>query len=327
MRANYLKVASLSIGVLFIITEGCAHKDLNNDAPTTIAENVEIVFDWSKAPDTRAASMALYLYSDTHEVMTYSFNNRNGGLIRSYGGKHTAVCHSNDDPYALRVRNQHAHGELEIFTDNATMLVGQGLSTRGLPRAPGTEQEPLRATPSMLYGSHDIDLNLKVSALSQTVILYPEELVCRYSVEFIDVENLQNADLRIDASISSLAGGYHPGRMEASNEAVSHTFTLTVDDDMKSLRSQFLTFGVPPGEERPHMVCLYVALKNKTGNFYTFDVSDQVNQAPDPHNVNIKIYGLKLPELPDDPPDDPPAQGGVSVEVDSWNTIHYDLKV
>ncbi|MDE6334988.1 MAG: DUF5119 domain-containing protein [Muribaculaceae bacterium] len=327
MRSDYFKTTSLIIGAMFLLTEGCAHKELNNDAPTTIAENVEIVFDWSKVSSPQASTMELYLYSDSHEVMTYSFNNRDGGLIRSYGGKHTAVCHSNDDPYALHVRNHHAHDEVEIYTDNTSTLVGQGISTRGLPRAPGTEQEPLRATPSMLYGTHHLNLNLKVSALSQTVTLYPEELVCHYSVEFIDVENLQNADLRIDACISSLAGGYKPGRMEATDEAVSHTFTLTADNDMKSLHSQFLTFGVPPGEELPHMVCLYVALKNKTGNFYTFDVSDQVNQAPDPRNVNIKIYGLKLPELPDDPPDNPPVEGGVSVEVDSWNTIHYDLKV
>ena len=327
MRHNYLKSFSLLTGVVFLLTEGCAHKDLNDDAPTTIAENVEIVFDWSKAPDSKASSMALYLYSESHEMMNYWFKNSNGGVIRSYGGKHTAICHSNDDAYLHIVRNQHTHSEMEIFTDNTSMLTGQGISTRSIPRAPGTEQEPLRATPSLLYGTQQSNLNIRVSALTQTITFYPEELVCHYSVDFVDVENLQSADIRIDATISSLAGSYFPGRMVPSSEAVSHTFTLTPDNEMKSLHAQFYTFGVPPGEERPHMLCLYVALKNKTGNFYTFDVTDQVNKAPDPHNVNIKIYGLKLPELPEDPPDDPPAQGGVSIEIDSWNTIHYDLKV
>lgn len=164
------------------------------------------------------------------------------------------------------------------------------------------------------------------SNLEQTVTLYPEELVCHYSVEFVDVENLKSADLHIDATISSLAGGYYPGRMTPTSESVSHTFTLTADDQLNSLRADFLTFGPPVGEERPHLICVYVALKNRTGNFYTFDVSDQVNKAPDPKHVDIRIYGLKLPELPDDPPS-PPVEGGVSVEIDTWQTYHFDLKV
>lgn len=326
MKSAYKKSIFLLAGALFLLTVGCAHKDLNNDAPTTIADNVEIVFDWSKVSEPQASTMALYLYSEEHEMMNHWFKDITGGMIRSYGGKHTAICHSNDDPYVHRIRNQHAHGEMEIFTDNTSMLIGQGISTRNIPRAPGTEEEPLRATPSILYGTQHSEIDLKVSSLPQTVTLYPEELVCRYSVEFVDVENLQSADLRIDATISSLAGGYYPGRMAPTSETVSHTFTLIAGDDMKSLHSQFFTFGVPPGEELPHMICVYIALKNKTGNFYTFDVTDQINKAPDPNNVEIKIYGLKLPELPEDPPE-PPVEGDMSVEVEDWNTIYFDLPV
>lgn len=310
---------------LFTLTEGCSLKDLNDDAPTTIASNVEVVFDWSKAPGTQASSMILYLYSDRHDVMNFWFTNRTGGLIKSYGGKHTAVCHSNDDPYVHHLRNQDTHYGIEIFTDDSSVLLGQGISTRGLPRAEGTEEEPLRNTPSMIYGAQDREVNLRVSNLAQTITFYPEELVCHYSVEFVDVENLKNADLRIDATISSLAGGYYPGQQSATSESVSHTFTLIADDELQSLRSEFLTFGLPAGAVRPHKICLYVALKNRTGNYYTFDVSDQVNNAPDPRNVDIRIYGLKLPDIPDDPP--PPEDGGVSVEIDSWDAYHFDLKV
>ena len=34
------KFMTLSLGALFVLAEGCTHKDLNDDAPTTIAENV-----------------------------------------------------------------------------------------------------------------------------------------------------------------------------------------------------------------------------------------------------------------------------------------------
>lgn len=322
---SFRHIASLLLtAILFLLAEGCSEKNLNDGAPTTIADHVEVIFDWSNVAEPQASTMALYLYSDEHEVMDHWFNNRNGGVIRSYGGKHTAVCHSNDDPYVHRLRNQHAHEEIEIFTDNTAQLVGQGISTRGIPRAKGTEDEPLRVTPGMIYGTHTKEIDFRASSLKQTLRLFPEELVCRYSVEFVNVKNLKNADLRIDATISSLAGGFYPGRMTATAEPVSHTFTLSADLDNNSLTSDFLTFGLPAGDERPHKICLYIALRNRTGNFYTFDVSDQVNKAPDPRNVSIKIYGMELPDLPDVPPD---PQGGVSIEVDSWETFQFDIKV
>ena len=330
MKPHWYKISSLLLGLLSVITialtEGCTQKTLNNEAPTTIADNVEVIFDWSKAPDTQASSMNLYLYSEDHDVMNHWFKNRTGGFIKSYGGKHTAICHTNDDPYIHYLRNQHAHNEFEIYTDNSSVLVGQGISTYRLPRANGTENEPLRMTPTMIYGAQHSEIDLKVTSFLQTITLYPEELVCHYTVEFVDVKNLNSADLRIDGTISSLAGGYYPGRMSATSEAVTHPFTLTADEQLTSLSSEFYTFGLPVGEQRPHKLCIYIALKNRQGNLYTYDVSDQVNNAPDPRHVNIKISGLELPYVPPDPPS-PPEQGGVSVEVDSWETIHFGVKV
>lgn len=326
MKPIYYAVSSLLLAILFLLTEGCSQKNLNEDAPSTIAGNVRVIFDWSKVSGSQAASMGLYLYSDEHDMVDYWFNSPDGDIIRAYSGRHTAVCHSNDDPYVHILRNQHSHDEIEVFTDNIGVLLGQGISTHNLPRAPGTEDQPLRMTPSMIYGAQNRDINLRATNLAQTITLYPEELVCHYSVEFVDVENLQNSDLLIDATISSLAGGYYPGKMVANSEAVSHSFTLTPDEQLHSLRAEFLTFGLPVGEELPHKLCLYIALKNNTGSLYTFDVSDQVNKAPDPRNVNITIYGLKLPDIPDDPPP-PPSEGGMSVEITTWDTYHFDLQV
>lgn len=327
MKTHCYGITYLLLGILLLLTEGCTLKNLKDGAPTTLAGNVKVVFDWSKVEEPQVSTMALYLYSDEHDVMNYWFNTPDGGYIKSYSGMHKAVCHSNDDPYVHRLRNHETHAGFEIYTDNTYVLIGQGLSTRGIPRAQGTENEPLRATPSIIYGVQDSEINLRPTDLEQTITLYPEELVCHYSVEFVDVENLQNADLRIDGTISSMAGGYYPGRMSATSEAVSHTFTLAADNGLTSLRSEFFTFGLPVGEELPHKICIYIALKNRTGNFYTFDVSDQVNKAPDPRNVSIRIPGLKLPEIPDIPPPTPPQSGGMSIEVDTWDIIYFDLPV
>lgn len=327
MKKHRHILSSLMFGLLLLLSVECTHKDLNEDAHTTIAENVEVIFDWSKVADTQASSMALYLYPENHAVMNYWFKNRTGGIIKAYGGKHTAICHSNDDPYTHIMRNTHDHNEAEIYTDNTLMMVGQGISTRGIPRAPGTEEEPLRITPTMIYGAQDSEVNLKVSSLHQPLKFYPEELVSHVTVEFAEVQNLKSTNIEIDATISSMAGGYYPGKMKATSEAVSHTFTLTPDVENRMLRAKFLTFGTPDGEERAHKLCLYIVMKNKTGNFYTFDVTDQVNKAPDPRNVTIRVYGLELPDIPDDPPTPPQGEGGLSVDIETWEVYHYGLTV
>ena len=109
MRTLYHHAASLTLATLFLLTEGCVHKDLNEDAHTTIADQVEVIFDWSKTPAKEAKTMILYLYSPEHGMMDYRFNNPDGGIIRTYAGRHTAVCHSNDDPYGHHIRNQHSN--------------------------------------------------------------------------------------------------------------------------------------------------------------------------------------------------------------------------
>lgn len=324
MKIRDLKVAALLFSLL-PLTEGCTHRGLNENAPTTIADNVEIIFNWSKIPAKEAKTMMLYLYPEGHAMMDYGFKNPEGGIIRTYAGSHTAVCHSNDDPYGHRLRNHQTHDGLEIYTDDTAVLLGQGISTRGIPRATGTEEEPLRNTPSMIYGTHDREIDLKITTHSQKIELYPEELICRYTVEFLEVENIQSSDLRIDATISSLAGGYYPGRQSPTSEAVSHTFSLNADIEKKTLTSEFFTFGVPAGEEKSHMLCLYIAMKDKTGNFYTFDVTDVINQAPDPRNVTIRIYGLKLPEIQISHHN--PEEGGMIIDVNTWETTYFDLRV
>lgn len=88
---------------------------------------------------------------------------------------------------------------------------------------------------------------------------------------------------------------------------------------------------MPDRDPVPHKISVYIALKNKKGNVYTFDVTDQVNNAPDPRNVHIVITGLELPDdIDPDPgpgpdPDHPDPEGGMTVTIEDWTTIIYDL--
>lgn len=325
-----LHIFQFLFAAFLLLGAGCVHKDLRDEIPVKPSWRVQVVFDWTKAPYTNAQNMALYIYPENEGVINNWFSNITGGEIKLRSGAYTAVCHNNDNSYDLFVRNEHAHEELELYTDDVAALEGQGISTRSIPRAPGTEDEPIRATPPLCYGSHVRDINIVDSVELQTITLYPEELICRYTVLLYDVENLKNSDIRIDGSLSSLAGGYLPGKLMATSETVTHSFALNADASQRVMVSNFMTFGVPPGEPLPHMLSVYVLTKSRTGEQYTFDVSDQVNNAPDPRNVVIKVGGIKLPEMPDDPPDDPGGNkpdNGMVVDVEKWTSEYFTIPV
>lgn len=315
---------SFLLSAMLLIAVSCEHKGFSE---ISIAEKVQVVFDWNKAPDASVKQMAFYLYSDSRDVARHWFSNPAGGIIKSYPGAFTAVCHNDDNSFELLVRNHHSHDEIEIYTEDTYVLTGQNLSTAGIPRAPGTEGEPMRATPSMCYGSNIRDILLFPTDTLQTITLYPEELVCHYTVEFINVENLSRADIMVDGALTSMAGGYLPGKLKATQERVSHTFTFSTDIENKRLISNFLTFGVPEGDTLDHMVSLYVVMSDRRGSLYTYNVSDQVNEAPDPRNVHIVISGLSLPEVPDTPPPSDPNSPGMNVGIDDWNVQNFDVKV
>ena len=80
----------LAVMLLPLLT-ACEHKDLCYDHPHSA--NVEVVFDWTEAPDANPATMSLYLYpEDGSEPMRYEFTKREGGTIIVPEGMYDALC-------------------------------------------------------------------------------------------------------------------------------------------------------------------------------------------------------------------------------------------
>ena len=71
------------------------------------------------------------------------------------------------------------------------------------------------------------------------------------------------------------------------------------------------------GAEAPHKLVLYVWLKDGSKYYYTFDVTDQVDEAPEKRRVHIVIDGLTLPE--------PITGGDMEVAVDDWMVVNEDI--
>lgn len=88
-------IAGCLAAMLLPLLTACEHKDLCYDHPHSA--NVEVVFDWTEAPDAHPATMSLYLYpEDGSEPMRYEFTKREGGTIVVPEGVYDALCINSD---------------------------------------------------------------------------------------------------------------------------------------------------------------------------------------------------------------------------------------
>ena len=129
----------LAVMLLPLLT-ACEHKDLCYDHSHTT--QLEVVFDWTEAPDADPATMSLYLYpEDGSEPMRYEFTDRTGGTITVPIGVYDALC-VNSDKETHRIQNKEHMETFQVTTGDTRTLRG-ALSTRSetAPLARGAEEE------------------------------------------------------------------------------------------------------------------------------------------------------------------------------------------
>lgn len=315
---THLKSLSL-LSLIAVSSVSCHHKDVYMEEEMT--SQLQVVFDWSNAPEADPTSMALYLYEeDGNQPMRFIFSNKTGGLIKSPFGIHHAICLNADNTDWACMRGNENVESLEIYTQNATAIGSRAEAPSRLPRPEGTENERIAATPGMLWGSRTNNISITPHSGMQTITMYPEEVVCHYIVDVYDVTNLENIESSaVDATLSGMAEGYSHGQQSATDNTVSMKINMTGDSHKKCLHGEFLTFGECPSNDARHYLTLYMILTDGSKWYHSFDVTDQVRNASDPKHVHIIIRGLDLPE--------PPRQGDteLSTDVNEWQPVEIGL--
>lgn len=312
---------ALLISLLTIAATSCRHKDLYMEEEMT--SQLQVVFDWSKAPEANPETMALYLYEeDGHTPMRFIFSNNKGGLIKAPFGTHHAICINADNTDWARMRGHESVETLEIYTMDAEEIGSRAASSPTLPRPEGTENERIAATPGMLWGTRSNNISITPHSGIQTITMYPEEAVCHYTVDVYDVKNLDEVESSaVDATLSGMAEGYSQGQQTATENTVSMKFNLTGNASEENLHGEFLTFGECPTTSTKHWLTLYMVLTDGSKWYHSFDVSDQVTKAADPKHVHIIVRGLDLPE----PPKDGSAE--LSTDVNEWQAVNIGLSM
>lgn len=304
-----------------LLSVSCNHKDLVYD--TQARSEVIVVYDWRNAPDANPASMELRLHpnNDPENVVNFFFQNATGGPLRAPVGDYTAVTLNADLTDWAMTRNHNDADAFELYTADAQVLENTGIAPHGVPRAEGTETERVALTPGMIWADRADGIGIHNTPGVQTITFYPEELVCHYTVDILDIKHIEN--LRspgVDATISGMAEAVRPGRKEPTEASVTMPFTLQLNSDGTAMHGEFLTFGEPKGDKKTHMITIYITLTDGTKWYANVDVSQQVYDAPDFRHVHIVIDGADFPT--------PSANmGAIIPEVEEWQSVNIDLKM
>ncbi len=299
----------------------CRHKDLSYEPYRNSLLNV--VFDWRNAPDADPSAMAFYLYStDGTDPIRFIFQNKTGGSIKVPSGDYHSICLNADLNDWAVISSEKFIDTYEVSTPDANSLTAAGYSTRAIPRAPESGDERYAATPGMLWAYRLDNVALPASYDEKTIVMYPEEKVCHYTVDVYDSGDVSNYPNGVDATLSGMAEGYLIGKDRGSDTKVTHPFVLEPVTSDNSLHAEFLTFGETPGDKTHYLSMYLTTAEGKNWNC-NIDVSKVVHEAPDPRHVHIVIRGIDLP----DPPSSDTPIGGIVPDVDDWQSVYIDLKM
>lgn len=281
---------------------------------------VTIESDWSECADAQPQGMAYIFFSDAEaQYWRFDFQGTDAGSVMLPEGRYSFASF-NDDTYHTVIDGS-SYSSLRAYTWPAH-----------LPHDIGNGQ-PVAESPDMLWGcayrfvsllydkliyvQSDSDESVTHPVVSPDFILtaYQRQITPRYRLTISDVENLSGVR-SMKAALSGMAGEYFFDGGHKGSDPVTMTFNPEAADST-TITGRFSTFGLTELNDVSNNLYLFVILKDGRAFIYSFDVTDQVQGAPDPMAVDILLRGLVI-ERSDTP-------GGFDVAVDGWVTVNVNI--
>lgn len=333
--AHMCIVSSLSrlfvIAGLMLSLAACVHKDLCELHPHTTKLRVE--FDWRDAPLASPDGMCVFFYpEDGGEYRRFDFSGSRGGEVEIAMGRYRVLCYNNDtETVVFSGMSQFSTHSIMSYECDLFSPLGY-TSPRDVPRA--GEEELVVKTPEMMWGCTALDVEIMPSGITYTCVsrsdsrgwksepvvrdervitLFPHELVCEYTLEVRNVENLKYAS-QMCGSITGMSQKLVVHDESMGEVPVTLPFECYVEDE--KIMARFYTFGHNTELPNPHRIVLYIWMSD--GKIYCYgldsnhyDVTSQVHTAPDRRHVHLIIDGLTLPR--------PITNGsGLNPSIDDW---------
>lgn len=257
--------------------------------------------------------MRLYLFPETgKEPLIYEFGNHMEGKITVSVGRYRALCMNNDTEFIL-FRNTDHYESIKAY-------LADGAFPRPVPRTGNTGEQRVKFTPDKLWSDRMEEVEVVASAKEQTLTLYPKAIVCHYTVEIKNVENLKYlTEGELFGSLTNMSDGFMLGTNLPTEELATLPFDMT-SDSKSTVNADFYTFGYPATSTNTQYLTVYAILNDGKKYSFTYDVTEKIHNSPDPANVHILLDGLPLPKPIDN-------GGGFNPDVDEWSTVEIDISM
>lgn len=317
----------LLLAVFVLVLTSCVHREFDYESSKNAY--LDVVFDWQNDPDANPQTMSLYMFPENGgKPLRFEFVGRDGGSIRIAPGSYHAIC-INSDEREIYFRGNESHSTFEVTTDDATSLTfGSALNVRSfeLPRAGGTESQRMAAQPPMLWSASHVGFAVETSdpdkRADKELRMYPRRIVDTYVVT---VKNITNADKldAMNATISSMADGFHPAAHKPNNVEATIPIELSHSRAESSAQGRFLTFGHCPDTRRSHRLMIYAVMRDNSKYYFEFDVTDQAHMPPDADGIHhIVVEKLDLPQSSEGG-----SGTGMNPSVDQWQDVDIGIEM
>ena len=332
-----LKMAIMLCAISFA---SCTHKDLCIHHPHSVTLKVE--FNWQNAPEANPKGMCVFFYPvEGGDPRRVDFKGLAGGTVELNVGEYNVITYNNDTEGTL-FAGQNSFEKHAAYTREGNILEPVLGNSAGGPRSSGTEDERVVITPDMLWGGISLNVQITETGIKykcfpyteeetyvqmeneeHIITLYPSQMLCHYSYEIINVENLEAAT-QMCASLSGMSGGMTIASAQLYEKSVTLPLEARMNFEDSKITGEFFTFGHHEQNTDPHKMLLYVWMSNGDKFYFgegdpDFDVTEQIHTAPNPRRVHLIIDGLELPkEMGGD-------DSNWGVSVDDWEEVHNDV--
>lgn len=307
-----------SVLMLAFFVQSCEHKELCFDHSHLV--DVDIVFDWSAAPDATPQTMVVQFFrmdgsSYYRGEFTPSGNGTvNKGRVRIETGEYKILFHNGEMASVSERGNTYDSYELTTLSESLLGPIGRG--ELGMPPRPSEgDGQPVRGVPENVWGGLHKHLEVLPGVSGQSITLSPSEVTIECTVEVRNVKNMSDA-LDLSGALTGMSESWCLADGVSSGLPVTMPIALRRVND-HTLEAHFVSFGHCPVQEGKHIFSIYTSNKK----YYNFDVTDQMHDKeinPDMKHIQIVI---------DDEVDLPSPDGGMSPSVSEWDEVITDIEM
>lgn len=303
----------LSLLVLMLL--GCKHKELCYEHPHS--KVVEVRFHWKEDVQIAKAMRVLCYPIGKEKAEPYGFDigNSQGGIINLPAGKYKVLA------YNLDTENVVVEGDQQLSLLHAYTNELVWARSRRSGRS-GSALHTVDA-PDYMTRAYEDQVEVISSLEHQYIDLYPEEAVCRFTLEVHGIKGLPFVR-QSRVSLSHIAPTLFLHEMRLEGKSSEALFETKIEGNV--LTGAFNIFGLLPLDDNTPRYELTLFFRTEEKNIYvTYDVSEQI-LAVKPKQGHIRHVHLIL-KVDVEIAKPIGNGGGFRPDVDDWQPIEREIEI